>query len=99
MVLPTVVVCLNHLNNCKYKYKYKYKYNIYNYSSGLNLQPQLAIPSANINKIMNINFFPYTSWCNKKIARTTFFFSLEEAHSSERKLEPISKNTFLLLRI
>ena len=58
---------------------------VYNYSSGLNKQPQLAIPSANINKIMNINIFPYTSWCNKKIARTTFSSVL-------RKLTAVSES-------
>ena len=36
---------------------------------------------------MKINIFPYTSWCNKKDCKNNIFFSLEEAHSSERKLD------------
>ena len=44
-----------------------------------------AIPSAINPKIMDINIFPYTLWCYKD-CRENIFFSLEKAHSSERKL-------------
>ena len=56
----------------------------------------MAIPSAINPKIMDINIFLYTLWCYK-ICRNNISFSLEKAHSSERKLGS-SKILFLLQR-
>ena len=53
----------------------------------------MAIPSAITHKIMGINIFPYTLLCYK-ICRNNIFFSLEEAHSSERKLGLSPKQYF-----
>ena len=53
----------------------------------------MAIPSAITHKIIGINIFPYTLWCYK-ICKNNIFFSLEEAHSSERKLGLSPKQYF-----
>ena len=57
----------------------------------------MAIPSAINPKIMGTNIFPYTLWCYK-ICRNNIFFSLEEAHSSERKLGLSQKKYYFCYR-